>query len=79
MNNLDDLFLQREAADYLEAEWDIPITTSDLSKLARYGAGPEFTMKGRAKLFTKSALDVFAERYWRNKRNNENCEAARPA
>jgi len=80
MNNLDDLLLQREAAEYLEVEWDIPISTQDLSKLARYGVGPDFRPKGRSKLFTKLALDSFAENYWRNKRNSDNeCAAERSA
>lgn len=78
MSDLSKMYIQQEAAEYLQEAWDIQISPQDLSKMGRFGVGPHFEMVGRSKVFTQKALDEFGENYWRNKRNN-NCEAPRPA
>ena len=57
---MDEIFNQREAADYL-TENGYPVHKTELSRMARYGAGPKFTRKGYQKLFTKDDLDRWIE------------------
>jgi len=49
---------QNEAAEYIDMR-GIPMIPSDLSRLAKFGCGPEFTKKSGHKDFTTSDLDAW--------------------
>lgn len=49
---------QNEAAEYITRR-GIKITSADMSRLARYGAGPEYTKHQGRKNFAKEDLDIW--------------------